>query len=258
MKIQLLPSTFDENGCVSQKQHLSCLVIDDCVAVDAGSLAMSTNAEQKNKIRDIILTHAHLDHIAGLPLFIDDLFAFLEEPICIYATGEVIEVLERDVFNWSVYPRFSELENSKGSVLTYLRFEIGNEFSVRHLRVKSIEVNHKVPSVGFIIKNAESAIAISGDTSKAEKFWEAVNEEEKLNAVLIECAFPDEMDELACASHHLTPKLLKSELDNFKHRDCPVWAINLKPMYREQIVRQIESLRIENLNVMEIGKVYNW
>ena len=68
MKLQLLPSTFDENGRASPRQHLTCFVIDDCVAIDAGSLAMSVNPVQRKNIRDIVLTHAHLDHIAGLPL----------------------------------------------------------------------------------------------------------------------------------------------------------------------------------------------
>ena len=258
MKLQLLPSTFDERGGVSPLQHLACFIIDDCVAIDAGSLAMSTTPEQKSKIRDVILTHAHLDHIAGLPLFIDDLFAFLTEPVCVYASREVIEVLERDVFNWSVYPRFSELKNNNGSVLQYFPFETGREFNVRHLRVKSVEVNHKVPSVGFIITNGEMTLAISGDTAKPEKFWEAVNKEEKLDALLIECAFPDEMGELACASHHLTPRILQSEIANLKHKNCPIWVINLKPMYREQIMEQIERLKIENLNILEVGKVYHW
>src|SRR3712207_8672222 len=54
------------------------------------------------------------DHIAGLPLFIDDSFAGLEEPIRVYATREVIEILERDIFNWDVYPNFSELKNQNG------------------------------------------------------------------------------------------------------------------------------------------------
>lgn len=258
MKLQLLPSTFNEQGGVSSLQHLSCFLVDDCVAIDAGSLAMSTTREQKSTIRDIILTHAHLDHIAGLPLFIDDLFAFLTEPVCVYATAEVIEILERDVFNWSVYPRFSELKNNNGAVLRYFPFETGREFGVRHLRVKSVEANHKVPSVGFIITNGETTFAISGDTAKPEKFWDAVNQEENLDALLIECAFPDEMDELACASHHLTPRILHSEIANFKHKNCPIWVINLKPMYREQIIKQLESLDIENLNILEIGKVYNW
>lgn len=258
MKLQLLPSTFDEHGGISPRQHLSCFIIDDCVAIDAGSLAMSTTPEQKRKIRDIILTHAHLDHIAGLPLFIDDLFAFLTEPVCVYATGEVIEVLERDVFNWSVYPRFSELKNKNGLVLTYSQFETGKSFNVRHLRVKSVEVNHKVPSVGFVITNGETTFAISGDTTKTKKFWEAVNREENLDALLIECAFPDEMSELACASHHLTPRVLQSEIANLKHENCPIWVINLKPMYREQIVEQLAALKIENLSVLEVGKVYDW
>ena len=96
MKIQLLPSTFEENGTASPRQHLSCLVIDDCVTIDAGSLAMAASAAQKKQVRDIVLTHAHLDHIAGLPLFIDDLFATLETPICVHGTAEVIETLERD------------------------------------------------------------------------------------------------------------------------------------------------------------------
>lgn len=258
MKFQLLPSTFEEQEGVSLKQHLACFVIDNCVAIDAGSLAMSATLEQKNNIRDVVLTHAHLDHIAGLPLFIDDLFSCLKEPVCVYATAEVVEILERDIFNWAVYPRFSELKNDNGTVLEYVVFETGKKFNVRHLQIESVSVNHKVPAVGFIISDGKTTFAISGDTSKAENFWEAVNKEENLDALLIECAFPDEMKELADASHHLTPKLLQSEIANLRNKNCPIYVINLKPMYREQIVEEIEKLKIDNLNVLEVGKIYNW
>lgn len=258
MKFQLLPSTFDEDGSASARQHLSCFVIDDCVAIDAGSLAMSSTKPQKNQIRDVILTHAHLDHIAGLPLFIDDLFSNLTEAVRVYAAEEVIEILERDIFNWSVYPRFSELKNENGAVLEYRSFETGREFNVKHLRVKAVEVNHKVPSVGFIVSDGKTKFAISGDTASTSEFWKELNKETHLDAVLIECAFPDELSELAEASHHLTPKSLKCELQNIKHQNCPIFVINLKPMYRDQIVRQLEELEIETLEILEVGKVYNW
>ncbi len=81
MKFQLLPSSFNENGSASLHQHLTCFVIDDFLAIDAGSLAMATNEVQKKQIRNVVLTHTHLDHIAGLPLFIDDLFVTLETPL---------------------------------------------------------------------------------------------------------------------------------------------------------------------------------
>ena len=107
MKIQLLPSTFDAQGHATAEQRLTCFLIDDCVALDAGSVALALTDAQRQSVRDIIVTHPHMDHIASLPIFIDDLFPNLKEPVRVHATEEVIGLLERDVFNWNVYPRFS-------------------------------------------------------------------------------------------------------------------------------------------------------
>lgn len=258
MKVQLLPSTFDDNGSASARQHLSCFVIDDRVAIDAGSLAMAASNIQKKQIRNVVLTHAHLDHIAGLPLFVDDLFATLDVPICVHATAEVIETLERDIFNWTIYPRFSELENESGAVMKYQPFEIGGEFRVGNLRFKSVSVNHKVPTAGFLVSDEETTIALTGDTAKMDDFWRILNAEENLSALLIECAFPDELEELAQTSHHFTPRNLKKELTKFNRKECAVYVINIKPMYRNEVVKQIEALKIENLQILEVGRTYQW
>ena len=257
MKFQLLPSTFDENGRPSRRQHLACFVVDDLIAFDAGSLAISCTNDQKNQIRDVVLSHAHLDHIAGLPLYIDDLFATIKRPIQIHATAEVIEILERDIFNWSIYPRFSELRNDHGVVLEYRPFEVENDFSVKHLTVKAVNVNHKVPSVGFIVSDENSCFALTNDTAAVNRFWEVINETENLSAVLIECAFPDELSDLACTSHHLTPRVLGMELRKLK-QNCPIFVVNIKPMYVEQVTRQISELAIDNLHILEVGKVYEF
>ena len=257
MKFQLLPSTFDANGRASTRQHFACFVIDDSVAIDAGSLAIAANEIQRKQIRDIVLTHAHLDHIAGLPIFIDDLFAGLNEPIRVYATKDVIEVLQKNIFNWDVYPNFFELENENGKVLEYKKIQHGNEFQVKHLSVKPLNVNHKVPSVGFVISDGKTKIAISGDTAEPIDFWKGVNEENNLDFLLVECAFPDELCEIAASSHHFTPQILKREIGKFRH-DCPIYVINIKPMYCEKVIKQINDLKLENLHILEVGKVYNW
>ena len=257
MKFQLLPSTFDENGRASKRQHLACFVVDDLIAFDAGSLAISTSVEQRKNVRDVVLSHAHLDHIAGLPLYIDDLFATIKRPIQIHATAEVIEILERDIFNWSIYPRFSELQNDHGVVLEYCPFEVEKEFSVKHLMVKAINVNHKVPSVGFIVSDGKSGFALTNDTAEVSRFWEVINETENLSAVLVECAFPNELSDLACNSHHLTPQVLQKELGKLK-QNCPIFVVNIKPMYVEQVSRQIQELELENLRILEVGKVYEF
>ncbi len=257
MKFQLLPSTFDDNGCASARQHLACFVVDDLIAFDAGSLGMSVNSAQKRQIRDVVISHAHLDHIAGLPLYIDDLFATIKRPIQIYATDEVIEILERDIFNWSIYPRFSELTNDHGIILEYCPFEIEEVFQVKHLTIKAVGVNHKVPSVGFIVSDTNTTFALTNDTSEINRFWEVVNEQKNLSAIMVECAFPDELTDLAYNSHHLTPARLKNELAKLK-QDCPIYVVNIKPMYFEQVCCQIKELNIKNLEILEVGKVYEW
>lgn len=251
-----MPSTFDGNRA-SLRQHLTCFVIDDSVAIDAGSLAMAATPLLQSQVRDIVLTHAHLDHTAGLPLFIDDLFSTLTEPITVYALQSVIETLERDIFNWSVYPRFSELSNANGPVLKYEPFGVSEEFTVHHLTLRAVEVNHKVPSTGFLISDTQATIALSGDTAGTEGFWNLVNSADDVSAILLECAFPDELDELAVVSHHLTPRRMKIELEKCE-KQCPVYVVNLKPMFRDSIVSQIEDLKIKGVTVLEVGKEYQW
>ena len=258
MKLQLLPSTFEADGSASPRQHLTCFVIDNTVAIDAGSLAMAASPTQQARIRDVVLTHAHLDHLAGLPLFIDDLFSALEEPVVVHAAQSVIDAIENNIFNWDVYPRFSELSNTNGPVLRYRAFAPGEEFNVKHLRLRSIGVNHKVPSFGYLISDEGSTIALSGDTAEMDGFWKVVNSTPALSAILLECAFPNELEELAEISFHLTPRRLKSELMKCSIPNCPVYVVNLKPAYREVILEQLSALAIDSLRVLEVGKVYEW
>ncbi len=258
MKVQLLPSTFDQNGIASQRQHLMSIVIDDRVAIDAGSLAFACTDLQRRQVRDIILTHTHLDHIAGLPMFIDDLFATLDEPVRIHATREVIEILERDIFNWAVYPRFSELMNKNGRVVEYCEFRQGDEFAVPHLTIASVAVNHKVAASGYVVSDGNTAVGITGDTAETNDIWPVLDSTQNLKAVLIECAFPNEMSDLAKVSSHLTPEKLERELKKFQNEECSIYVINMKPMYRDTIVEQIAQLNTKRLKIMEVGKVYEW
>jgi ribonuclease BN (tRNA processing enzyme) len=258
VKLRLLPSSFEHDGSASAKQHLTCFIVNDSVAFDAGSLAMGLSAEEGRAVRDIVLTHAHLDHVAGLPLFLDDHFATLTEPIRVHATEEVIEVLERDIFNWAVYPRFSELRNANGPVIEYVPFSNGIEFEAGEMKIRPLSVNHKVPSSGFLIADGESKIALTGDTSSMGEFWTALENVPELDALLIECAFPDELSELADMSYHLTPQTLATELRTFGRPKCRKYVVNIKPAYRDKVVSEIDALRIENLKILEVGETYIW
>lgn len=258
MRIQLLPSTFDGRGHATLEQRLTCFLIDDCVAVDAGSLGIALTSDQRSKVRNIIVTHPHMDHIASLPIFIDDLYPTLTEPVRVHATPEVIELLERDVFNWNVYPRFSDLRNDYGPVMEYVPIPIGSAFPVAHLSVIAVPVNHIVPTVGLIVSDSSSSVAFSSDTAETDLFWDVVNNTPHLDALLIEASFPDNMAELAEVSRHFTPASLGRELKKLDHNGIDVLAVHLKPSYRDLIIRELYALNIPKLGVMEPGKTYSW
>ncbi|HEV7744391.1 MAG TPA: 3',5'-cyclic-nucleotide phosphodiesterase [Pyrinomonadaceae bacterium] len=258
MRVQLLPSTFDSQGHATSEQRLTCFLIDDSVAVDAGSIALALTAEQRQSVRDIIVTHPHMDHIASLPIFIDDLFETLESPVRVYATPEVIELLERDIFNWNVYPRFSELKNEFGPVMEYVPIPMGEAFQVAHVTVTAVAVNHIVPTVGLVVSDGKSTIAFSSDTSETDELWNVINRFPRIEALLIEASFPNSMASLAEVSRHYTPASLQRDLRKLNHNGLDILAVHIKPAYRQLVIDELKALNIPKLGVMESGRIYNW
>ena len=258
MRIQLLPSTFNSDGHATPEQRLTCFLIDESVAVDAGSIALALSGYQRDRVRDIIITHPHMDHIASLPIFIDDLYPVLKTPVRVHATPEVISLLERDIFNWNVYPRFSELKNDYGPVMEYVPIPAGQEFKVAHLTVTAVAVNHIVPTVGLVVSDGKATVAFSSDTSETEEFWNIINRAPSIQALLIEASFPDSMAQLAEVSRHFTPASLKRELKKLKHNGLDILAVHIKPAYRATIIEELNALKIPGLDVMEPGSVYEW
>jgi ribonuclease BN (tRNA processing enzyme) len=258
MRVQLLPSTFDSQGRATSEQRLTCFLIDECVAVDAGSIALALSPEQRANVRDIIVTHPHMDHIASLPIFIDDLFELLETPVRVYATEEVIALLERDIFNWNVYPRFSELKNDHGPVMEYVPIPIGEPFQIAHLNVTAVPVNHIVPTVGLVVSDGQTTVAFSSDTSETDQFWDLINKLPRVDALLIEASFPDSMAKLAEVSRHFTPASLQRDLRKLNHNGLDILAVHIKPAYRELVIKELKALKHPGLGVMESGKIYTW
>src|ERR1041385_853734 len=88
VKVRIIPSTVD-----GRHQLLTSYLINDTLAVDAGALAVGLTREEQLRLRSIVITHTHFDHVASLPLFIMDLFEDLQEPINLFATPSDFEAI---------------------------------------------------------------------------------------------------------------------------------------------------------------------
>src|SRR3954452_4857243 len=95
MKVVLLPSMLGR----ARGQSLAGMVIDDRLAVDAGPLGMVGPIKKQMLITDVLLTHSHIDHVAGLPILVDNVYEPDPRCVTVHAGAETLTSLREDVFN---------------------------------------------------------------------------------------------------------------------------------------------------------------
>lgn len=256
LKVRLLPSSTTADA---QRQFLTTFVVNDSLAIDAGSLAFALTPEEMRYIRHILITHAHADHTASLPIFISEVFPALTGSVVIHAMPQVIDALRRFIFNGDVWPDFSliPLLKGPGPALEFCPVEPGTPTLIGDLQVTPIPVNHVVPTVGFLVEGRDSGLAITSDTYVTDEIWRAVNRSERIRAIFVDVSFPNEMEELAAVSRHFTPRSLAADLRKLE-RDISICVVHIKPAYREAVRPQLAELCDPRISVVEIGRTYQW
>lgn len=238
-----------------QHQCRTCgFLVNGTVMVDAGTIGAALRLEEQRRIRHILLSHLHFDHVQGLPTLADNLVDDSADSVELVGTVQVIGGLRRYLFNDKVYPNFMALPHPKRPIFKTRTFKPGRASEVGGLQVTPIRVNHLVPTMGFLVREGASSFLYSGDTHETEQIWKIASREPTLKAVFIETSFPDELAELARVSKHLTPTLLGKAFQKIKRPDLPVYVYHVKPRFRDDIARQLARFRIANLTVLKEGQ----
>jgi cAMP phosphodiesterase len=252
MKIRVLSS--DTNPV---SQLLITFVVNERLAIDAGTLAFHLKGEELLRVQDILLTHIHLDHIASLPFIFSEMFASIRTPVRIHATPTDIANLKAHVFNDIIWPDFTKIANPHGALMEFVPFAHRRPFEIAGLKCTPIPVNHTVETCGVVLEDDHACVALSSDTGLTSEFWTFLNGLERLDAVFVDVAFSNGMESVAVASKHLTAHLLTEELRKL-HRKTEVYAVNLKPVCRETVMAEIAALGAAHIRVAELDVDYVW
>jgi len=238
---------------------MTTFLINDVLAIDGGSLGYGLTLEQQRRVRRVVITHSHIDHTASLPVFIAEVFPFLKEPVLIYSTRDVISSLKEHIFNDLIWPDFHHIELLGGNHMgmRYVEIEAGLPFEADGLQITPVRMNHTVPTVGLAVEDSRAAVVFTSDTYHTDEIWQTANRLENLKAIYVDVSYPNEMEDLAAASKHLTPQGLEKELGKLS-REVPVFAVHLKPQYRSAVVHQLRALGKPRVSIAEIGREYVW
>ncbi len=249
MKLRVLGCS----GGELQHHRTTCFLVDGVLAIDAGALTATLPLRDLLAVDDILLTHSHFDHVKDVPLLADLVVGRRRRPVTVHASTECARTLRRSVFNDRLWPDFTRIPDARRPVLAIRPFDPRRPFRVGRYAVRPVPVDHPVESVGFLVSDGRSAFAISGDTGPTTRFWRAVNRSRNLKALFVETSFPNEMQELADLSGHLTPRTLASELGKVDRDGYPVLLYHLKPAYAAALRRDVAALGLRGVRVLARG-----
>lgn len=252
MRFKIVPSTAD-----GRQQLLTTYLINDTLAIDAGAIAIGLDQQAQLKIRSIVITHSHLDHIFSLPLYLTNLFDEIREPVAVYATPSDFEAVKKYLFNERVWIPLHKMRNDHTELLVHHPIRAGESFSAEGLRITPVAVTHTILTYGLLVEDDRDALLFTSDTGPTDAIWQLARECDKLRAIFIDLSFPNRLTWLARTSCHHSPETLVEELPKIE-RDIPIYAIHLKPAYREQVVAELEALQNPRIRVAEIGREYEF
>jgi ribonuclease BN (tRNA processing enzyme) len=224
-----------------QHNRTTSFLVDQDILIDAGTGVGDLSLSELALIDHIFITHSHLDHVNSIAFFLDSVGALRPKPVTVYATGPTIETLKKHLFNWDVWPDFTQIPTPEAPWLRYQEIEVGKVIGLGGRKITVLPANHTVPAVGYHLDSGKGSLVFTGDTGPNDALWTAVNQVTNLKFLIIETAFSDKDRRLAELALHLCPAMLGEELAKLE-RPAEIYITHLKPAEIELTMQEIEEL----------------
>jgi len=233
------------NNAESKHTKLVSFLIDNVIAVDAGSITSSLTFSEQQRIHSLLISHAHFDHIKDILMFG---FNNRENTTHIYATNHTHRYIQDYLLNGVLYPNFTEINSFLPQpplkLIEVVPFE---PIPIDTYTIRAFPVNHKLQAVGFEVKaKNQKTIFYTGDTGQnLSEIWHEVTPD----LLIIDATFPDSLEQTAKNAKHLCPQLIDKELETFYqiNRYYPkIYLTHMSPQYIKEIENDVKKLNKEN------------
>jgi ribonuclease BN (tRNA processing enzyme) len=195
--------------------HYGAFLIDDTIALDAGSITTLLRLDEQQRLRDVVLTHHHFDHVKDLaPLGLNLRNLSSDAQVNVWCTELALMELRATLFRgnfWIDYFTWPTPEHP-----AYLHHAVVEDkpFVIADYRFRGIPVPHPLPTLAYeVIGPDGSTLLYTGDNGKgAGAAWAR----SRPGLLVTECTVPNALAEVAERAQHLTPALLEAELEAFR------------------------------------------
>jgi len=237
MKLEVLGCA---GGIGGREQATTCLLIDDDILLDAGTGLARLELARLRRIRHVFLSHCHLDHVAGLALLLDAVAGKGDAPVTVHATGATIDALRAHLFNWTLWPDFTQIPSAAAPTLRWQPLTTDAPLALDGRQISAHPVNHVVDAVAYWVHNGHRGFLFTGDTATVPALWQRFGADSRLQRVIVDCSFAEAEHELAARSRHFSPRALAADLRRMPAA-VEFLVFHLKPGQEQRIMDELTS-----------------
>ncbi|MCC6212866.1 MAG: 3',5'-cyclic-nucleotide phosphodiesterase [Burkholderiales bacterium] len=246
------------SGGIGRDLRTTSFLVDDDILIDAGTGVGDLSLAELARIDHVFVTHSHLDHVGSIPFLVDTVGGMRTQPLRVHATAATIEILRNHLFNWTIWPDFTEIPSASAPFMRYEEIEPGRCVRLSARGFTALPAMHTVPAVGYHLDSGSGSLVFTGDTGPNDELWRIVNRIADLKFLIVETAFSNQERQLAEVSKHLCPSMLAEELAKLR-LDPEVWITHLKPGETELTMREVgESVRRHRPRMLQNGQVFEF
>jgi len=227
-------------GIGGRHMRTTSFLVDGDVLLDAGTGVGDLSLAELSLVDHIFVTHSHLDHVSSIAFIADTVGGMRSKPILVHALPATIAILKNHIFNWEIWPDFTQIPSPETPFMRYAEIALGRTETLAGRAFTPLPAIHTVPAVGYQLDSGGASLVFTGDTGPNDALWKIVNRIGNLKYLIIETAFANKERHLAELSRHLCPSMLAEELAKFE-RDAEVYVTHLKPGETELTMQEIEE-----------------
>lgn len=225
----------------SKETRCFSMLIDGKLAVDAASLTSSLTFREQQKLKAILLTHQHYDHLRDIPMLGMN-FMLHKKSIDLYGTRATYDTLKSHLVDDVIYPDFFA-RPKETPALRFNEIEPGKEISIAGYKVLPAAVGHSVPAVGYQVTSPDGKkVFYTADTGPdMADTWRQVSPD----LLIIEVTALNKYHDFALKAGHLTAELLQPELESFreiKHYLPRIVLVHVNPLDEARIKDEIAGV----------------
>lgn len=197
-------------------------------------------------VDNVLLSHAHLDHVLGIPLLVDATLRLRQNagkgPLRVHGLPATLDALRAHLFNGVLWPDFTRLPSPQAPAVTFHPIAVGDRLTLNERVIEVLSARHTVPTCGYAVRHRtdERWWVYTGDTGPNPALWAQLGGR-ALSHLIIETAFSNDEAELARLAQHHCPSSLRAELSALQDPGCAVWITHIKPGELRAVMRDLPS-----------------